>query len=244
MLKHAAESHDMAALVQVVREYQQSGQPLPSWLPVALEAWLDEFLALAIKKKRGPRTQWARKYRRRVFDAVIADHLECRRKFYGLTWAEAADEAADYFAETPAAGSMMDAYKRDKRAGLQRPWTHYEDVMIDQKIRRLARLSWSSLNAAANGSAGLGGFHSWCGVRAPRAAGGVERERRRLMMFDKKLGSMMGGFHFPPPRANVLAIVREEGAREGFGADWPHSNAETIAELFRLSDAEYMERCG
>ena len=130
-LKTAAERFDVAALVETVREYQAAGQPPPEWAVLGLEDWLTEFAMLAITRRAGQRAQWVRGWRRAFIDSVIADHLEGRREFYGLTWAEAADEAADHFRETPAAGgpaAMLAAYKRHRKRP-PRPTTRWEFAM-------------------------------------------------------------------------------------------------------------------
>ena len=158
MLRAAVETQsDAAALVQVVREYQQSGRPLPAWVPLALETWLTDFVNLAAKKHAGVWTRWARKWRALFLDTVVAGHLEGGREVYGLTWTEAADEAADWFSGTPARGgkdAMLAAYKRDRKRGPKRPLTHWECFVDGQRqlsSRPYRQNSWWSLNAHRQG---------------------------------------------------------------------------------------------
>jgi hypothetical protein len=51
-------------------------------------------------------------------------------------------------------------------------------------------------------------------------------------------------YHRPPSRLYVIDIVRRHGARAAYGAAWPHTDADTIAMLFGISDAEYIAQCG
>jgi hypothetical protein len=120
---------DAAALVQTVRDCHEANIAVPAWAIDALDGWLTEFVNLATRKRGGRWTRWARGWPQRYLDAVIAAHLVAGRDHYGLTWAEAYDEAADWFRGTPAAGSpdkMHKAYKRDKKRGPLRPFTTWE----------------------------------------------------------------------------------------------------------------------
>lgn len=131
LLKRAVEDHaDAAALVQAARECQEAARPLPPWIVVALESWLTDFVDLAKGHRKGRWSMWARQWRRRYLDSAIADRLIGLRQSYGLTWKEAYDEATDFFRGTPAAGSpgaMSAAYKRDKRRGVIRRDTLWEE---------------------------------------------------------------------------------------------------------------------
>jgi hypothetical protein len=124
---------DAAALVQMVRDCREDHLPIPAWVPVALEQLLTDLVTLATVHRGGRWTQWARRWRRRWLDTTIADRLRGSRDAYGLTWAEAADEAAAFFRGTPAAGSpaaMLAAYKRARtRDG--RPRTYWEERVAD-----------------------------------------------------------------------------------------------------------------
>jgi hypothetical protein len=141
---------DAAALVEAVRLYAKSGRPLPAWVPLALEKWLSDFLTLALTRRPGDWTRWARQWRPRFFDAMVAAHLVGSRETYGLTWAEAADEAADWFRGTPASGSpakMLAAHKRDRKRGPQRPFTRFEDNVAGHLFSRPFRPdSWWAVN--------------------------------------------------------------------------------------------------
>ena len=91
--------------------------------------WLAEFLTLTTVPKyrptltQSPRfTRWARDYIGTARDFVIADHLEVNRRVYGLTRAEALDEATCYFRGSALAGSpaaLDDAWKRARRGARQ-----------------------------------------------------------------------------------------------------------------------------
>ena len=153
-LKEAVEqSSDAAALVQIVRECQVDGTPVPGWVPGQLESLLVDFMNLAKARRAGSWTRWARKWFRRYLDSVVAIHITSSREVYGLTWDEALDEASDFFTGTPAAGTpdaMMAAYKRDNRSGPRRPWTHWETVVTNPlkiHLRPFRRNSWWDINS-------------------------------------------------------------------------------------------------
>lgn len=153
-LKTAVEKQaDAAALVEIVRECQTAGLPLPEWVPPALESLLTDFVNLTKSRHAGRWARWARQWFRRYLDAQIAGHLLSNREEYGLTWDEALDEASDWFSGTPAANSpeaLMAAYKRDRKRGPMRPSTHWEEIVTKHlrlHARPVRRHSWWSANA-------------------------------------------------------------------------------------------------
>jgi hypothetical protein len=86
---------------------------VPDWIVEGLELWLEDFLALASIPKHKPKLTrparfqlWAREYLHALKDWMIADHLEANRRVYGMTRAEALDEASCYFRGTRLAGSV------------------------------------------------------------------------------------------------------------------------------------------
>jgi hypothetical protein len=140
LFKAATDNGDAAALVQVVRDHYKAGTPVPEWVVLALEGCLGAFVSLAANKKNKTSkwVRWARRHRRTLLDSAVAERIRLNLDLYdgrAMTWAEACDEAADWFSGTPAAGSpasMMATYKRDKRAGVCRPWTQFEMWLIDR----------------------------------------------------------------------------------------------------------------
>ncbi len=129
-LKRVVAAHsDAAALVQYVRECQEDSLPLPAWVVLALESLVVSYVALATGRPSGAWTKWAKRGRRAFLDQVIAAHLQNSRDFEDLTWAEAADEASDWFLGSVAAGSpaaMLAAYKRNAKRPVGRPLTAME----------------------------------------------------------------------------------------------------------------------
>ena len=122
-------------LAEVIRIHQQTGRPLPTWIPQALESWLSDVLVLAAVERGGSWSQWARRHKRQFQDAIVADHIDSDRDEYGLTWKEAADETAHWFSGTCISGGpdkMIAAYKRDRNRGLDRPWTCLERYIAEE----------------------------------------------------------------------------------------------------------------
>lgn len=147
----ATGEHDAAALVEVVRDAALRGAPPPQWAADALESFVSSFLTFTKRGKKSEWNAWAKRYPRRLLDAFVSDHIEGGR-MDGLTWAEAADEASDWFHGTPAAGgpdAMLAAYKRHKRNGLTRPLTHLERLVDSHhmlSVRPYRKDSWWSVN--------------------------------------------------------------------------------------------------
>ena len=113
---------DAAALVEAVRHCQQTGETVPVWIVKALDVWLSEYVEGATPKKHRPRLNrhlfkpWGRAYMHTWRDFAIADHLEWNRRFEGLQWDEALDEASCYFRGTALAGSPEALKKANQRA--------------------------------------------------------------------------------------------------------------------------------
>ena len=127
---------DAAALVQTIRDCYEDGKPPPAWASEALEDWLTDFVNLARARRAGRWTKWARQWLRLHLDFLISDHIAANREAYGLTWDEARDETADFFAGTLAAGSsdaMNAAHKRHVRRGPKRPITYWE-ISVEKAI--------------------------------------------------------------------------------------------------------------
>lgn len=104
----AIENHgDAAALVQVVRDCQEAGKPVPAWVPEALEWLLTDFVNVVNgypRKKWAKWAKWAKRWPREFVDGIVSRHMVEMRQSQGLGWKEAKDEAADRFDGTWAAG--------------------------------------------------------------------------------------------------------------------------------------------
>ena len=116
-LRHAMSVGDAAALVEAVSHCRQQQMPPPQWVVDELGLWLAEFVGLLTPPKHRPQIRrprfapWGRAYLAALRDWMIADHVEANRRAYGMTQAEAYDEAACRFRGTPLAGSP-DALKK------------------------------------------------------------------------------------------------------------------------------------
>lgn len=169
ILQQHAERGDGAALVEAVRHCQQYGAPVPPWVVTNLEEWLAEFLVLTTPPKLRPRvlrprfTAWARTYLRAFRDWMIAHHLEDTLRVYGLTHAEALDEAAIYFRGTPLEdqpATLAKAWQRARRRGgdgwFQRMLTGFENRVLVRQLTPIIQAGsprhfWSVLNADRQG---------------------------------------------------------------------------------------------
>ncbi len=153
-LEAAARAGDAVALAEAIRRSTDRQLPAPVWTVGALEAWLAEFLNLARRRPTARFTAQVRGWPRQFLDRVIALHVTDNREVYGLTWAEACDEAHDHFAGTAAAGSasaMKAACKRDASrrrsaaGGRRRAFTRVELRLRD--TLRNPRSAWWTVNA-------------------------------------------------------------------------------------------------
>lgn len=158
---------DAAALVEAVQHCHATGACVPAWVVQGLGQWLAESLASAaptqIRTASKQFRQWARTYPRALKDWMIADHLETNQRVYGMTRAEALDEASCYFRGTLLSGTpsaLEAAWKRARtrgRAGwFQRAPTELEHrelfVQINPRVETDSSRWWSVINHSREGT--------------------------------------------------------------------------------------------
>jgi hypothetical protein len=164
------ETDDGAALVQAVRLCRDRGLQTPDWVIEALEDWLAEVTAIMAPPKLRPAiasnsapgfVRWAKGYLPAFRDDLILSHVECDRDPYGLTWAEAYDEASCHFRGTKLAaspeaikGACHRARARRRTGWLRRPQTHWEFCVLSQYFNPSKSLSdWWVVNSDRTGDA-------------------------------------------------------------------------------------------
>lgn len=168
-MREHAQMGDVPALLEALHHCHRQGDAAPQWTVECLGRLLAEFLALSTPPKQRPRIKtpvfapWARDYVRAFKDWMVAQHLELSVRTYGLTRAEALDEAECYFRGTKLAASteaLKKAWQRAVRRGrqgwFQRLPTEWESrVIIPQYDPPIAagsaRLHWVTINAERQG---------------------------------------------------------------------------------------------